>query len=786
MYKSNIQPLSNVYPLKKGFMEDNEFHKQVRGKNAIEIMVDRIKRHTGDKTPLTAVQKDQLEEGMYCSLLGDKNELVFGFIEVNGKLRAECRCYNYKCRLFKQCRPDYDLSVLPSPVNQEIISSPSNRVESKGEQDINEITNYPVISGKGQSTEDYDIIIDFTEDDFDYSVETDNEHINYQDAAIKALPEQKMLVSAGPGTGKTYTLLKRLEFLIQDCNLHIDDIVVLSFSRAAIAEIKQRTLNMVDLNEYGYNVLQDVDIRTFDSFATYMLKEVVPELDLSGKDYNTRIELAIDCIKNNPEIFNDTKHIIVDEIQDLVAVRARLVQTILQYSNCGFTFLGDPCQAIYEYQVEDTPNEPGSLAFLKWLTETYKDSLVKINFEHNYRQSTSLAKVGQHVRKGLLSGDKARQLDRLLQAAESLPSLGNIQDISDRFEFESGRKYAVLCRDNGEVLKVSRLLRDQNIKHIVQRPSTQKLMDRWLAQLLGRYSKRFMGFDDFQELMNNSDLESLLSNIEEYWGILQKIENDYSSSINMDTLFNNLSRNYLMYTELESVSRSNIVVSSIHRAKGREYDEVIILDNGIYERGRWSDDSGEVRTYYVAMTRPKESLYLTSLDPYYRRKVRERWIFTGMNRKGKPYISNIEIGLEKDVEITSFVDVRLFGSESGVLDNQEYICKNVRPGDSVTLVKTQDDNQEFVKYMIYHNGHCIGSMSNHFSDDVFQSLKEVQNFYSRNNIEYYPAELNEVYVDDIYTYVMPFTDLNVPEIYRRSRVCNGVYLTGLASFSWTN
>lgn len=786
MYKSNIQPLSNVYPLKKGFMDDGEFHKQVRGGNAIEIMVDRIKRHTGDKMPLTAVQKDQLEEGMYCSLLEDKNELVFGFIEVDGKLKSECRCYNYKCGLFKQCRPDYDLSVLPSPVNREKISSPSNRIKSGGEQDIIEITDYPIFAGKEQSTLDYDIIIDFTEDEFDYLVETDKEQINYQDTAIKALPEQKMLVSAGPGTGKTYTLLKRLEFLIQDCNLHIDDIVVLSFSRAAIAEIKQRTLNMIDLNEYSYNILQDVDIRTFDSFATYMLKEVVPELDLSGKDYNTRIELAIDCIKNNPEIFNDTKHIIVDEIQDLVAVRARLVQTILQYSNCGFTFLGDPCQAIYEYQVEDTPDEPSSISFLKWLNETYKDGLVKINFEHNYRQSTSLAKVGQQVRKGLLSGDKALQLDRLLQAAESLPNLGNIQDISNRFEFDSDRKYAVLCRDNGEVLKVSRLLRDQNIKHIVQRPSTQKLMDRWLAQLLGRYSKKFMGFDDFQELVNNLDRESLLSNIEEYWGTLQKIENDYSSSINMDTLFNNLSRNYLMYTELESVSHSNIVVSSIHRAKGREYDEVILLDNGIYERSRWSDDSGEFRTYYVAMTRPKESLYLTSLDPYYRRKVRERWIFTGMNRKGKPYISNMEIGLEKDVETTSFVDVRLFGSERGVLDNQEYICKNVRSGDLVSLVKSQDVNQQVVKYRIFHDGHCIGSMSNQFSNDVFQALKEVQNFYSRNNIEYYPTELNEVYIEDIYSYVMPFTDLNVPEIYRRSRVCNGVYLTGLARFSWTN
>lgn len=55
-----------------------------------------------------------------------------------------------------------------------------------------------------------------------------------------------MLVLAGPGTGKTHTLVHRVLHLVQQQGLvPYSDLLVLSFSRTAIAEIRQRISVMV-------------------------------------------------------------------------------------------------------------------------------------------------------------------------------------------------------------------------------------------------------------------------------------------------------------------------------------------------------------------------------------------------------------------------------------------------------------------------------------------------------------------------------------------------------------
>jgi len=783
LFKSNIQPLSNVFPLSNGILDDGLFHDQVRGKKAIDIMVDRLKRYTGDNKLLTEEQMKQSEEGMYCALMDDKKELVFGYIQVDGKLKSECRCYKHQCRHFKSCRPQYDLSVLPRPFNYDLVRDYMIPENEAGETNIASFPATPNIVETKEVLDDNEIFIDFSEDDFDYVIDLDEESGNPQDLVINALPTDKMLVTAGPGTGKTYTLLKRIEHLVLEHGVDINNMVILSFSRAAISEIRQRNAKMLDLNEYGYHILQDVDIRTFDSFATYLLKEVVPELDLTGKDYDTRIGLAIDCIKKHPEIFNFTEHIIVDEIQDLVGVRARLVQTILQHTNCGFTFLGDPCQAIYEYQVAKLPNELGSLAFLNWLEETYGNNMVKHSFDHNFRQAPSLARVGHQVRKRLLEESETNQANGLIQAMKTFKHLGGVQTIASQLEFQSEKKYAFLCRDNGKVLKVSQLLRDQNIKHLVQRPSTQKMLDRKLGEILGGFNRRFLEQDELKTMCHDAGYFDD-QDINVLWMTLKRIEKGHGSRIDMEQFRNELGKGLADYTGLESRPLTNVVVSSIHRAKGREYDEVILLDNDFVDRNRWLDISDEVRTYYVAMTRPKEILWLASLDQGYQRKVRERWVYSKLSRKHKPFVAQLEMGLEKDIDVLSFVDLNMHGSEEKVLKNQRYIIERVKSGDPVILVKSRESDLGFVRYNIIHDGNYIGSMSRTFSDDLFQALKEVQGVYSRENLDYYPAEINEVYVDDVCSHIA--ADQNIDGVFGKSAIWNGVLVTGLGHLSWLN
>ena len=49
-----------------------------------------------------------------------------------------------------------------------------------------------------------------------------------------------MLVIAGPGSGKTYVLVKHIEFLIKERGISPDNILVLTFSKEAAYEMQLR------------------------------------------------------------------------------------------------------------------------------------------------------------------------------------------------------------------------------------------------------------------------------------------------------------------------------------------------------------------------------------------------------------------------------------------------------------------------------------------------------------------------------------------------------------------
>ena len=47
-------------------------------------------------------------------------------------------------------------------------------------------------------------------------------------------------VLAGPGSGKTLTIVNRIRYLIEECNIRPEEILVVTFTRYAAAEMKSR------------------------------------------------------------------------------------------------------------------------------------------------------------------------------------------------------------------------------------------------------------------------------------------------------------------------------------------------------------------------------------------------------------------------------------------------------------------------------------------------------------------------------------------------------------------
>lgn len=119
-----------------------------------------------------------------------------------------------------------------------------------------------------------------------------------QEAAAH-VPNGPLLVEAGPGTGKTRTLVERVAHLITDCYINPDEILVLTFSNKAAEEMRERIADILPdqasqiwmgtfhayglelLRKYGHAVGLSSNPRLLDPVgALFLLEQLLPDLDL--------------------------------------------------------------------------------------------------------------------------------------------------------------------------------------------------------------------------------------------------------------------------------------------------------------------------------------------------------------------------------------------------------------------------------------------------------------------------------------------------------------------------
>ena len=84
--------------------------------------------------------------------------------------------------------------------------------------------------------------------------------------------EGPLLITAGPGTGKTFTLVKRIAYLIQVKNVQPEEIMVATFTEKAAKELVTRITN--ELRDINSKVnLNEMYIGTFHSICLRFIKE---------------------------------------------------------------------------------------------------------------------------------------------------------------------------------------------------------------------------------------------------------------------------------------------------------------------------------------------------------------------------------------------------------------------------------------------------------------------------------------------------------------------------------
>lgn len=107
-----------------------------------------------------------------------------------------------------------------------------------------------------------------------------------------------VLITAGPGTGKTFTLVQRAIYLIQECGVAPEQIMMATFTEKAAKELVTRITNELASRDIVVNV-NEMYIGTFHSLCLRIIKE---HLEFTRLKRNYRI---LDAFDQNYTVFQN-------------------------------------------------------------------------------------------------------------------------------------------------------------------------------------------------------------------------------------------------------------------------------------------------------------------------------------------------------------------------------------------------------------------------------------------------------------------------------------------------
>ena len=582
-----------------------------------------------------------------------------------------------------------------------------------------------------------------------------------QRAVIEQPADAHVLVTAGPGSGKTHTLIRRIDFLVTEKGLSPAEIQVLTFSRAAVRELRTR------LGEDG-GPARGVRAQTFDAWALALLNRIDADTAWEERPFEERIEGASRAIEESAagdDLGTGLRHLVVDEVQDLVGPRRELVEALIDACAPGFTLVGDPAQSIYGFTVTERASRAQETGrFFTWVKRTFAGDLVELALTRNFRAAPGEARValphGPALQRIAVSGgtDDEDLHEELRRALRGTLNLGLDSYGCDVLRDYNGSS-AILSQYNHLALEISETLWKSGVDHEFQRSAQDRsAAPPWLVTLFHEVDGTLLRRERFTDLLG-AGAHGTVEGLDRLWNELRRTTGDRRSSntIDLPRLRRALAQGALA-DELMVRPRSNLVVSSFHRAKGLEFDRVVVLDPGRLKagggstnakrRGRQQDPAEEARLLYVAMTRARqELLHLPSFTVDVRgvRRVTRaghRWgRFSGQHPWKR-------LGLEvtgKDV------DTRHPGGTSPLSHDpvsvQKHLAEHVRPGDPVTLERihpTTDREDQSPPYAVVHQDQEIGISSEKFRSDLYRYMQ-----MGGDSARQWPRTLRNIRVDSI-------------------------------------
>lgn len=398
-----------------------------------------------------------------------------------------------------------------------------------------------------------------------------------------------IVVAAGPGSGKTRVLVHKLASLLLLEDVKHEQLLMLTFSRAAATEFKKRLIDLVG------NVAHYVEIKTFHSYS----------FDLIGKQGS--LEEAKEVVQHAAEMIEKREVepskiaksvLVIDEAQDMGQDDFRLVQALMrQNEEMRVIAVGDDDQNIYAFRGSDSKYMQSLVsqegARLYEMTDNYRSAKAVVDCANRFVQRIPCRMKQTAIQS--VTGDN-----------------GTVKTLKSLLEFciNIRKNSAILTRTNEETMQVAYELEHRGLHATV-------------AQSMGGF--RFANLAEVRYFLKQLDKSNDISIPKEKWQeAKEQTLSLYASSTCIDimrhffadfeaihkTFYRSDLHEFILESNIENfiaADENSVFVSTIHKAKGREFDTVYLLSP--VPDGRNIND---MRAYYVGLTRAKRNLYLVT------------------------------------------------------------------------------------------------------------------------------------------------------------------------------
>jgi ATP-dependent DNA helicase RecQ len=414
---------------------------------------------------------------------------------------------------------------------------------------------------------------------------------------IKDQASKYIVVAAGPGSGKTKVLVHKLASLLLMEDVKHEQLLMLTFSRAAATEFKKRLIEL-----YG-NAANFIEIKTFHSYCFDLLGKV-GTLDKSPAIIKATIEKIK---KGDVEISKITKVVLViDEAQDMDSDEYDLINLLIEKNeDLRVIAVGDDDQNIFSFRGSDS----------KYMTQLIiEKKAVVYELVDNYRSKSNLVEFSNQFAKSISQRLKVNPIVAKTLENGSIRIVkydcDNLETpvVNDICTTDLTGTTCVLTKTNEKALHISGLIQKNGLKaRLIQENDGFKLINllevRTIIDILKREEDSPSISDDKWELLNNEIFRkySQSSNL----GICKNILREFALS-NSRIKYKSDLEVFICESEPEDFMECDsetIMVSTMHKSKGREFDNVFIM----LENFDISKES-EKRLLYVAMTRTKQNL----------------------------------------------------------------------------------------------------------------------------------------------------------------------------------